>query len=174
MSRPTRLEQLGTLLTAMIAVIVGGSAADLLDPPIYSAHLELKGVDLREFRRGGRYFGVYARVARKCGVSRPNVTYVAQGKGSRRILRAIIEEIQAVDRAPSSEGLAPLSQTELRCFNRGSRYFGAYTRVADRLGMEHSNVWRVAHGSKSQRVLRAIREEMARVDAEVAAKEGQL
>jgi uncharacterized small protein (DUF1192 family) len=36
--------------------------------------------------------------------------------------------------------------------------------------METSNVWRVAHGEKSERVLKALRAELARIDAELAAK----
>ena len=91
------MEQLGNLLTAMIAVIVSGNAGILLDSPTYSRHSELEGIDLREFRRGGKYFGTYARVSRDLGVSRPSVCRVVQGYASRRILDAVLREIRRID-----------------------------------------------------------------------------
>jgi hypothetical protein len=168
--QPTRMEQLGSLMTAMIAVIVGGSSGFMVEPePIYSTHPELAGVDLKEFQRGGRYFGVYARVAKKLGTSRPLVTYTARGKGTRRVLDAILSEMLLVDHAVPTSRPVPLTIDELSHFRNG-KYRGVFTRVARSLNMEHSNVWRVGHGEQSQRVLMAIRAEMARVDAELAAK----
>ena len=169
--KPTRMEQLGNLLTAMVAVIVGGQSDLLLDPPVYSSHPELQGIDLREFRKGGRYYGVYARVARKIKVSRPLVFYTAKGKGTRRVLLALLSEIRAVDNMPAPPTIAPLSSLEISQFRTG-KYRGVITRTACVLGMDVQNVWRVAHGEKSKRVLTALRAEMARVDAELASKKG--
>ena len=164
------MEQLGNIMTAMIAVIVGGSSGMMLEPePVYSTHPELAGIDLKEFQRGGKYFGVYRRVANELGVSRPLVTYTARGKGARRVLDALLKEIHRVDQAPPAPHTAPLTESELSLFAKG-RYRGAISRVASNLGMETSNVWRVAHGEKSERVLKALRAELARIDAELAAK----
>ena len=170
--KPTRMEQLGNLLTAMIAVIVGGSSGMMLEPtPIYSTHPELAGIDLRDFQRGGRYFGVYARVAKKLNVSRPLVTYTARGKGTRRVLEAITQEIRRIDESDPPQTVTPLFVEDLSHFRSG-RYRGVLSRTARALGMETANIWRVAHGEKSARVLAALRAEMARVDAELAAKNG--
>ena len=166
------MEQLGNLLTAMIAVIVSGNAGILLDSPTYSRHSELEGIDLREFRRGGKYFGTYARVSRDLGVSRPSVCRVVQGYASRRILDAVLREIRRIDEHGGPKLPTPLSPMELGQFGSGGKYRGVYTRVAKNLGMLHSNVWRAAHGETSARLLTAIRAEMARVDAELAGKKG--
>jgi hypothetical protein len=159
------MEQLGNLLTAMVAIIVSGSSEMMTKPaPVFSTHPELSGIDLAEFRRGGRYFGVYARVVKKLGVSRAVVTYTAQGRTSRRVLEALVEEIQRVDVEGAPVLTSPLNRAELSHFATG-KYRGVFTRVAQSLQMQTANVWRVGHGSKSERVLRAIREEMARVDS---------
>ena len=168
--KPTRLEQLGALFTAMVAVIVGGSSGLMMEPePVFSTHAELSGIDLKEFQRGGRYFGAYARVAKKLGVSRPLVTYTARGKGTRRVLKALVEEIRRIDAETPRSVTLPLTLAELSHFKTG-KYRGVLSRVARTLAMDTQNVWRVAHGEKSERVLRAIRAEMARIDAEIAAK----
>lgn len=169
--KPTRMEQLGALLTAMVAVIMSGSTDLVQKPaPVFSTHPELAGIDLAEFQRGGRYFGAYAHVAKKLNVSRPLVTYTAQGKGSQRVLKALVEEMRRIDMMPPRAATVPLNHDELSHFK--GKYRGALSRVARSLGMDAQNVWRVAHGAKSERVLTAIRAEMARVDAELAAKQG--
>ena len=169
---PSRIEQLGHLLTAMIAVIVGGSSGLMIEPiPVFSTHPELAHIDLREFTRGGKYFGAYARVAKKLGVSRPLVTYTARGKGTARVLKALIDEVRRIDSAAPQTCAPPLTSEELSHFRKG-KYRGVFTRVALYLGMEKANVWRVGHGEKSDRVLTAIRAEMARIDAGLAATKG--
>jgi hypothetical protein len=173
--KPTRMEQLGNLLTAMIAVIVSGSSNLLIDAsPIVSRHPELTGVDLRDFRRGGKYFGIYAKVARKLSVSRPSVCRTVQGYASERILSAVIKEIRQIDTYGGPDLPTPLSQEELSQFRNNGRYRGLYTRVARDLGMQTANVWRVGHGAASTRVLTAIRAEMARVDRGEVANIAQL
>jgi hypothetical protein len=166
------MEQLGNLFTAMIAVIVGGGSDLMLKPaPVFSTHPELSGIDLAEFQRGGRYFGAYARVAKRLNVSRPLVTYTARGKGTRRVLEALVKEIRRIDSEAPRSAVLSLTVAELSEFKTG-KYRGVFSRVARALRMNTQNVWRVGHGEKSERVLCAIRAEMARVDAELAAKNG--
>ncbi len=168
------MEQLGNLLTAMIAVIVSGNAGVLLDPPIYSIHPQLSGINLREFRHGGRYFGVYARVARKCDASAVSVRNAVTGKGnSLRLLNAFLSEIKRVDSSPTPDHPQALSAAERKLFLPGGKYCGLLLRTAKSQGMSTGNLRRVAAGKqRNDKVLLALRRAMAHVDAEPSAKKG--
>jgi hypothetical protein len=67
----------------------------------------------------------------------------------------------------------PLDALELNQFKPNGRYYGVYKKVADRIGCSETTACNVARQRRnSPRVLRAVREEMARVDAEIAAQYG--
>ncbi len=133
----------------------------------------LQSIDRREFRNGGRYFGLMTRVAKELGVQPATVEYVSRGAAiSHRILNAIVAEIRRVDSDPNASPL-PLSSEEHAEFSRGGRYYGVSARVSKSLGMLNSNMHRALRGkTRSPRILAAVRTEMARVDAEIASKNG--
>jgi hypothetical protein len=177
--KPSRMEMLGNLLTAMIAVIVGGSS-NLLSEPSQRAHSigrfnSLPLETLVEFRRGGKYFGLYAEVARATGCAPTNVVSIAHGRLQSSAIIAVltkrIGEIDAQMIVAKNPAIPTLSPEVLAQMKPGGKYFGLYARVARSLGVNKSNVRRTAIGHvTSRRMLDAVWSEMARVDAELAAR----
>lgn len=172
MSDPTsRLEQLGYLMTAMIAVIVSGHS-DLTPPANGEALKQITSenvykIDRKEFLNGGRYFGVFSRVSASLGVTPSYVSHISNGTmRSEKVLNAIASEIRLIDerfREIPSDRLSPVERAEFRA---GGKYWGIYQRVARSLGLDHSSVSKVGRGlSASKRVITVIRIEMAKVDA---------
>ena len=133
----------------------------------------LEGIALREVRNGGRYYGVFTRVAQNLNVSTAAVEQCSRGTlHSKQILKALISEIERVD-ADKSLHPPALTMSEYAEMQRGGKYYGISSRVANSLGMHPSNMPRVTSGKiRSPRVLTALRAEMARIDAELAAKSG--
>jgi hypothetical protein len=69
--------------------------------------------------------------------------------------------------------VAVLAGWEQTQFKRGQRYFGLYSVVAKKFNTSNSRVIEAARSENSSIELRrALRAEMARVDAEIAAKSG--
>lgn len=128
-------------------------------------------------RNGQKYYGIYPRLARQLGVSAYVVRYVARGVTKNdRIFAALLSEVARIDSEYLGYGdPKPLTKDELRHFLVGRRYFGVNARVSRRLGISDSACSGVAHGKQSNtRILSAIRAEMARIDAEIAMRGGQL
>ena len=175
--KPSRLEQLGYLLTAMISIIASGSS-DLLteNAPIPSRNPLLAEIDLRDFRRHGKYWGLAVRVAQQLRLSHSHVHRVLLGDSqSLRVAQAISDEMKLIDKqsAPSPINADGLSAEEISEFSRGGRYFGLKASVAKQLGISQNTVCKAARDPKNSRpTYRAIRAEMARVDADIAAKSG--
>jgi hypothetical protein len=166
--QPTRLEQLGNLLTAMIAVIVSGNSGVLLDQPIYSIHPEFSGIDLRDFGARRPYYGVKRRVALKLGMSEGSVGRVINGgAGSARVKAAVLDEISRCDSAgtKSRTDSDPLGLDVLKHFGRGGKYYGVFAHVGRRLGLTSTTVCSGCRHGGSKRILDAVRDEMARIDA---------
>jgi uncharacterized small protein (DUF1192 family) len=183
--RSSRLSLALDLACAVMTVLVSGRIAD---KTLRAANKERRGyrpkpavfdfkplaaIDRREFRNGGRYHGAMTRVAKSLGVSENMVEMVSRGKStSARILKALKDEIARIDANPKLSP-APLTDEERRQFARGGKYYGVVARTAESLGMLACNVHRCLRGkTRSPRILAAIRAEIARVDAEIAAKSG--
>lgn len=182
-NRPSRMEQLGNLLTAMLAVIVSGQT-DLLigkSDPAESPEPKPKRrftksavfdsavfshIDRREFRQGGRYHGAYGRIAEELGVSKHTVEGASRHpQMSSRITAAILAEVARIDASPQLSPL-PLDESERAQFRPGGRYYGSLARVANALGVLPSNMHRAIRGNqRSPRIIAAVRAEMARIDA---------
>ena len=164
--RPSRMEQIGNLLTAMIAVIVSGSSELLVVSP------ESKN----KFESGGIYSGVFKRVAAELKLSSTYVRQVYRGKyDSARISEALAIEIRKCDEeAGKSPEPQPLTRQELAEFARGRKYFGVYSCAALKLGISRTTANMVARGSRvSRKTLLAIRAEMQRIDAALLEKDGR-
>lgn len=156
--------------------------SSLLSEPSQRAHSigrfdSLPPETLAEFRRGGKYFGLYAETARRRAVQPNYVISVAHGRQlsspTLAALRVCIREVDAQIPKSTAAGVEPFSPQLLLEMGHGGRYYGIYARVARSLGLQRSNVAHVARGeATSRRVLLALRAEMARVDAEIAAKNG--
>jgi hypothetical protein len=128
-----------------------------------------------EFSRRGKYYGVGSCVARALGMIPSNVGKVLSGKRqSRRVLAAIRAEMSRVDALPQLERISPLTPEEASEFKNGRKFYGLFTRVAKATGRHPATVRDTAtRWSASQSMLRVLRSEMARVDAELSAKGGQ-
>ena len=133
----------------------------------------LQCIDRREFRNGGKYFGLFTQIAKDLSVNPSTVEMVSRGaRISERILNAIVAGVRRIDSDPQLSP-QPLSPFERAQFARGGSYYGVSTRVAKSLGMLNSNMHRALRGkTRSPRILASVRAEMARVDAELAAKNG--
>ncbi len=140
---PTRMEQLGNLLTAMIAIIVSGSTDLLIVPP--------EPID-PIFKTPP--FGIYSRVARELSVSACAVRKVALGQWkSERIAAALLAEAARCKPGKSSD------------------LYGMYSKVAHELGVTPQHVSHVDKGlHKSQRVSTAISLELQRIAAQKGGK----
>lgn len=161
---PSRMEQLGSLLTAMIAVVISGQS-DLL---IKNSRFILPNANPRDFKPGGKYFGICKSVARKTGVTRGHVNDVAWGRsGSPRVRSAFLNEIELIDALTPTK---PLSPAEREQITSGEKYKGIYPRLAATLGVSKSTVRRVILGLRTdqrieRQILAAVRKEMARIEA---------
>jgi hypothetical protein len=161
--QPTRMEQLGNLLTAMIAVIVGGES-DLF---IKNNRFILPNSDRREFCPGGKYYGISQCVAQKLGVTREHVNDVACGRAtSARVRSAFLSEIERIDAMTPTK---PLSPAERKQVAGGGKYKGICPRVAATLNVSRATVRRVILGQKTdqrmeRQILTAVRKEIARIE----------
>jgi uncharacterized protein YaiE (UPF0345 family) len=163
MRQPTRMEQLGNLLTAMIAVIVSGSS-DLM---VSSGVGPIPCLSRESLRAKGKYRGVITRVTSKLGVSRTLVRKVCTGEASSaRVLAELLAEVRRVDGLPTQAKAKPLSCAELAQCRNGGRYAGIYGRVAKKVGCARTTIAAAARGEYTfGNHLTAIREEMAVMDA---------
>lgn len=153
----SRLEQLGTLFTAMIAVVLtggcdlayGDSAAPAAPVPIAAPTALIPIAE--EFAHRPPY-GIYSRVAKRLGISAQYTTRVALGKEvNERVALALIQELR---NPPEPARAATYAGTILE--NCPVRY-GAYASIARSLGCTTGHVRDVAVGiRKSARVMRAL------------------
>jgi hypothetical protein len=157
----------------MIAVIAGGSSDLLLSPAeIRAKRSVFQGVDPRLFRMNQRYSGIYKRVAERMGLTRRYVTAIGEGwQKSNRVSLELRAEMAKMD-AEFLDRPAPLTAGQISQFKRGGRYFGLGSRTAQSLGLSKSAGTKAIHGGgrRGLKVLTALRAEMARVDAQIAAK----
>ena len=170
--KPTRMELLGNLLTAMIAIIVSGSSDLLIEAtPITSTNPAFATLNLRECRWGGKYYGLANRVAARLGVCHSNVRRVLYGEAtSARVTKALLEEIKIFQSQPLNLARPILSKDEQKQCSHGGKYYGIYTKVARDLGITNTSVRYAAIGKiASDRAVEAMRAEMARIDAKRAA-----
>ncbi len=131
---------------------------------------------LSKFRFGGRYFGCYSRAAKATGLSTRIIQNVAHGKQRKhfdKVMVALRKAMADVD-ASSEQPPQPIDPSLLKEFSFAwGRYYGLQSRLGRQLGCGTANVNHAIRGTnKSARVLRAVHAEMARVDAELAAKQG--
>ena len=179
MKPKTRLQQLGELLTAMIAVVLSGQANILLgneDAGKPSSRLfEIKrfgdsrlcDYDRRDFLSGGRHFGVFARARKRIGVSSDTFRrYSLRAKMPDGAFHALMLELGAVEDRPLAFP-EPLSFAESSQFAAGGKYSGITRRVADRFNVPVLNFHaRLRSKYPSIEILQAVREEMRLVDEE--------
>jgi hypothetical protein len=142
--------------------------------PIRTINPALAHLNRSDFSQGGKFYGLMAHIARKLNIGGCYVKEVVDGKShAARVIAAIIEEIQ-LGYKPPQKFHDQLSATEEVAFHRGGRYYGLYRRVAQQLGLNKRTVSAACRGTgRSDRAVIAVRAEMARVDAELAAKGGQ-
>ena len=120
MNKLSRMEQLGNLLTAMIAVIVGGSSDLLVEPP----RLRL-GVDAQFFLYGGKYYGVLARTSVRLGLPRTQMSIAIRCPNRwPEVTEAIKSEMREVDALPEQELIEVLTEEERSGFKRKGKYYG--------------------------------------------------
>lgn len=180
--RPTRMEQLGSLMTAMIAVIISGGADSLLDSNTPMANVErLAGCyfilpdDVKQkFRSGQPYFGQLAQIARKLDVSSGVLSNVFRGKAkSKRIGTAILSRICELEGSAFLDQVqtvhmpypAPFSAEERKQFRPHGTYYGIISRVARDLNVSLDAVGFAVRGeSSSARIVDQLRSEMAYID----------
>jgi uncharacterized small protein (DUF1192 family) len=133
----------------------------------------LTALERAEFSFGGKYYGVSGRVAKSLGMLNSNMHRIVRGKlRTPRVLAALRKEMARVDALPRDPLPEPLTKEEIAQFKNGRKYYGLYTRVAQAVGMRANAFYHMsARSSVSQpEMIRALRAEMARVDAELAAK----
>jgi hypothetical protein len=135
--------------------------------------------ELKEFNRGGRYHGLMGKVAKQCGTRVGTVSSVAHGKiQSRRIIAALRAGMNTFTAGPTA-GQRPkatksvhFSEDVILQFTTG-KYRGTVVRVARDLCVGRCRVSEVLHGrGQSARIIAALKSEIARIDAEHAAKNG--
>jgi hypothetical protein len=135
----TRWEQLGALMTAMVALIASG------DSGLTSAPQPVAPIFLEAPPRG-----IYSRVGRKLGVTPQHVRRVALGQSeSDRVKEALLDDLRTTG-----------GRSTYECSVRGLRgsKFGLYSEVARELGCTPQHVSQVANGrSKSARTLAALK-----------------
>ena len=179
----TRWEQLGNLLTAMVAVIVSGKT-DLLfdqmeDQPsrieeIASGLLEIPKDIRMKFRTGGPYCGSMKEIANRLDVTAGTVSNVFRGAArTKRIALAILQFLvdregeQVLDLVSNrvSPYDCPFTSEERGGFRRKGRYYGALAAVARKFALARGTVSMVVRGeSSSERIVDALRAEMRRID----------
>ena len=171
---PSRLEQLGELLTAAIAVMIAGdSGLTKRRSRRPRSRPLLPEIDRRHFRQGGRYCGALSKVAKDLGIKPATAHQVFSGfTVSDRVASAIRREIRRLDRVTRPEDWS-LTEEEKALLKLGGAYRGVAARAAARLHTSHQHISRCVAGKyRSRRVVAALRKEIARVDAEIAAKKG--
>jgi hypothetical protein len=180
--QPNRLSLALDFACVAIIVMLSGHVADqvLKNGKAWSPKRDIKRAarnplftlfEKGDFKNGSKYCGVLKRVAHDLGVCPITVSNVRQGYSrSARIENAIIKEINRIDALPD---VCPpiLTAPELTNFQRGKKYFSLYAITARNLEIAKNHlVNSVRSGRRSPRILSALRAEMARVDAELAAK----
>jgi hypothetical protein len=170
------MEQLGNLLTAMIAVIVSGSSDLLVESeptakgarPQSTGYISVPKEIHRQFFGAGKCKGLISAVALETQRPKQVVTGVLHGRmGSQIIADALIRGIServgseaALLITPAEQPIptSALSQEELEEFRNRGRYFGLMGDVAEQFGTRIGTVSSVAHGKlKSKKILAALR-----------------
>lgn len=97
MSKPSRMQQIGALMTAMIAVIVSGESPETFSPsPLKRAAISQPGRRQKALIESSPSRGIIAIVARDLGLSHEHVRQVALGKRvSARVSRALSAALAA-------------------------------------------------------------------------------
>jgi len=127
-----------------------------------------------EMERGGKYYGLTTEVCRILGCTRNTVHAVATGNSwNQPILAELQKRMGKRDVLAVSPLLPRLTPEQMRHFRYGGKYHGLYTVAAKRVGCNKDTVsWNARKGMYSNKGLTELYEEMARVDAELAAKQG--
>jgi hypothetical protein len=163
------MEQLGCLMTAMIAVIVGGGSTltaqyrNNKKPSTPRQPL----ADKTHFQNGGKYHGIISSVAKEVGRSKATVSDVVRGKfATPPIVAALKREMARIDALPKIAKPLPLTESERAEFGPGGRYYGVYSKVARELGINPGSVGNdIRLGHARSRTIAAVRLEMRRIDA---------
>jgi len=141
--------------------------------PVTIPHYVVPLADLSslDIRKGAKYFGLLTRVGHSLGIHRTGVYKVATGRvTSELIMQELVAERRRIDLIQRVE-TPPLTAEENSQFCWGGRYCGLLEIVAKKLNVSVGHVSHIRLGDfPSARVLKALRSEMARVDAELAAK----
>jgi hypothetical protein len=161
--RPSRFSQAQILIAALFAVVLTGEMPK-------GQRAGLSASERALLKKGQVCFGAIKAAAGRIGLSQNYVGKVATGVyTSEPVLAAVRKEMQAMkDRAA---GLAPLSPEELSGFAYGGRYYGIQSVVARRLNLVPHQISHAARrpNFRPERFI-ALREEMRRIDAELAVK----
>ena len=129
------------------------------------------------FRPGRRYNGLRAKVARHFGLSGSFIGNVIRGFYDRPdIIEALRTEMRVADVRSAQEldpQFEPITAAEQRHFRKNWKYSGLQRLVAEQLGVSRNSVSAVCtRRNNTPRIVSTLRAEMARVDAEIAAKSG--
>jgi hypothetical protein len=149
---------------------IGSPRSSIPDKPNYQYFTE---EEIKEFCRRGKYNGILKKVKDSLRVPSLGVWRTLHGLSNRpRVRDAIRAEMNKIGPPrlviPCAE---PLSALEKKEFRTGGRYRGLHKILADKTEVNRTYISRIASGKvKSDRILSALREEMARVDFELAAK----
>jgi hypothetical protein len=176
-----------TIMAAVLRKIAERCGAESLRSlkfgmPVRKKHSPFCIEEVRKFRHSGPYFKVKKDVAHRFGVQLATVSDVISGKSkTHRILTALRDGIKEIENCASDSPIGsdinnrrrPFSDEVCEQFLRGGRYNGLQTKIANDLGISIKGVSGPLHGRTiSKRILEALQTEMARVDAELAAKNG--
>lgn len=164
----------GRATSARVSSALAGAIKEIDAKPRGKKYGPLSPEQLAECSGGGRYFGCFSRAAKASGLSATSIRKAAMGiTKSQAPLRALHAEIARIDALPPSENPQPLTSERLSEFSRGGRYYGCLAQIARKLNSTSANIYSVAKGTaRSKRLLVGIHEELARIDAELAAKRG--
>jgi hypothetical protein len=171
--QPSRFSQAQILIAALFAVVLTGEMPK--GGPISCCPSQrlpsLTDAELLLFGKGKKYHGAFTTVAKKLGISSNTVVTVAKGRGqSRRIIPALREEMARIDEKIAPV-LVPISTEEREAFQRGGRYWGLMKKVARMRRVSTSTISMASQSPHNYTdSFLALRTEMARVDAEIAAK----
>jgi hypothetical protein len=157
------------LLLAEIAIMDAEPAPERQSQK--SLYVGLSPEQCSKVKCGGRYYGLYARVAAKLGRTSSHVGRVARGyRRDDTALQSLRAEMAIMDAEPASPKLLPPSMAQLESMRCGGRYYGCMGRAAHAAGLSLVSISNAAHGkAKSQRALTALYAEMARIDRELEA-----
>ena len=125
-----------------------------------------------ELQRGGKYFGALSQVARHLRVNTATVANVSCGASqSVRIAAAIRAEFARRDALPPPAAVVALTKEQRLEFRYGGRYYGVLAALAKRAHRSSSVYAKALHDPcRSRKAAAEICVEMARIDAELAAK----